>query len=452
VTRLAALARHPVAILGAIIATASGIGFVVLATASLSGLFPNPYAGLVVFVAFPAVFILGLLLMPLGMWLEKRRRANDPSAGVQDWPVLDFRIHRVRRAAFLIAALTAVNVIIVLLAGYGSLHSMESAQFCGTVCHTVMQPQFMAWQGASHAKTACVNCHIGEGPRAFVRAKLAGVRQLVHVAAGSYERPTPPGADMPAGAQAETCRSCHQPERTTGDRVRVIREYADDEENSETATVLQMHLGRSASGRSVHWHADPSVRVEYIAMDATNETIPYVKVTDSKGVREFVAADTPDELIKTGTRKTMDCIDCHNAVGHPIAPTAEQAVDRAIAAGLVSKSLPHARREGVRLMKASYSSEDEAARVIDQGFRGFYKSRSGPVDEQAVAQTVAALQALYRRNVFPAMNVTFGSYPDNRGHITSTGCFRCHDDSHMDKSGATISADCEYCHKQSDAP
>jgi hypothetical protein len=74
------------------------------------------------------------------------------------------------------------------------------------------------------------------------------------------------------------------------------------------------------------------------------------------------------------------------------------------------------------------------------------------VDEQAVAQTVAALQALYRRNVFPAMNVTFGSYPDNRGHITSTGCFRCHDDSHMDKSGATISADCEYCHKQSDAP
>ena len=41
------------------------------------------------------------------------------------------------------------------------------------------------------------------------------------------------------------------------------------------------------------------------------------------------------------------------------------------------------------------------------------------------------------------MKVTFGSYPDNRGHVTSTGCFRCHDDSHKTKDGKTISADCE---------
>jgi hypothetical protein len=52
--------------------------------------------------------------------------------------------------------------------------------------------------------------------------------------------------------------------------------------------------------------------------------------------------------------------------------------------------------------------------------------------------------------VFPAMNVTWGSYPDNKGHITSNGCFRCHDDSHESKDGSKISADCEYCHKQID--
>jgi hypothetical protein len=131
-----------------------------------------------------------------------------------------------------------------------------------------------------------------------------------------------------------------------------------------------------------------------------------------------------------------------------VAPTAEQAVDEAIAGRLVSRTLPHARREAVRLLKARYASDDEAAHTIDREFRGFYRSAGGPIDQQAVAQTVAALQALYRRNVFPAMKVTFGSYPDHRGHTTATGCFRCHDGGHVDKEGGVISADCEYCHKQ----
>jgi hypothetical protein len=90
--------------------------------------------------------------------------------------------------------------------------------------------------------------------------------------------------------------------------------------------------------------------------------------------------------------------------------------------------------------------------AIDRDFRGFYQSRGGQIDEQAVTRTVTALQAVYRHNVFPAMQVTWGSYPNQKGHLTSTGCFRCHDDSHMDKSGAAISADCEYCHKQLQPP
>ena len=57
---------------------------------------------------------------------------------------------------------------------------------------------------------------------------------------------------------------------------------------------------------------------------------------------------------------------------------------------------------------------------------------------------MAALQTIYRRNVFPIMKVTFGTYPDNLGHMTSSGCFRCHDGSLAAKDGTTISADCEY--------
>ena len=131
----AALVRHPVAIAGAMLTTVSAVVFIALAIAVLAGMFANPYAGLVVFVALPAAFVIGLLLIPLGMWLQRRKLARNPQAAT-DWPVMDFRLPEVRRAALIVVALTAVNLVILLLAGYGSLHWMESPAFCGQVCHS----------------------------------------------------------------------------------------------------------------------------------------------------------------------------------------------------------------------------------------------------------------------------------------------------------------------------
>lgn len=79
-----ALLRHPLAIAGAFITAVSGVVFLALLTAALIGLFDNPYAGLVVFVAIPAVLVLGIVLVPLGMWLQRRKLARHPeTAG--DW-------------------------------------------------------------------------------------------------------------------------------------------------------------------------------------------------------------------------------------------------------------------------------------------------------------------------------------------------------------------------------
>jgi NapC/NirT cytochrome c family protein len=453
VTSREALLRHPLAIAGALITTASAVVFIALVIAVLIGLLDNPYAGLVVFIAIPAVFLLGLLLIPIGMWLQRRKLQREPAAAA-GWPILDFGRTSVRRATLIFTALTAVNLVILLLAGYGGLHWMESPQFCGQVCHTPMHPQFTAWASGPHGRIECVGCHVGEGAAGFVHAKLNGVRQLVEVATNSYPTPIPPGAHMPAGAQAQNCGRCHQPRRITGDQIRVLREYAEDEGNTETMTILQMHVGApSPSGRAIHWHADPSVQVEYVSTDEGRQTIPYVKVTDAKGqVKEYRAADATDQVIAGGNRRIMDCMDCHNSVGHPIAPTPEKAVDEAIALGQVSRQLPYVRREGVRLVKASYPSEDAAVAAIDRELRAFYQSQGGSVDQQAMGRSVTALQDVYRRNVFPTMKVTWGSYPNNKGHITSTGCFRCHDGSHTAKDGSTINADCEYCHKQIEKP
>jgi hypothetical protein len=452
VNRTAALARHPIAIAGAVLATASAAVFIALLIAEQFGLFENPYAGLVVFIAVPAAFVVGLLLIPMGMWLERRRLTRDPAADA-DWPVLDFRIARVRRLSLVIVALTAVNVVILLVAGYGSLHWMDSPQFCGQVCHEPMQPQHTAWQAGPHARIACASCHIGEGARGFVAAKTAGTRQLVHVVTGAVPRPVPPGAH-PFGGFNEVCARCHQAMKTPGDVIRVKREYAEDEANTETMTILLMHVGRAnETGRAIHWHADPSTRVEFAASDHGRQTIGYVKVTDANGrVKEYFAPDAGDQPVNADQLRLMECVDCHNMVGHRIASSAEQAVDNALAGDDISRKLPFARREGVRLLKASYANSDEASRKIDEELRRFYSAHGNAVDAQALSRAVSALQGAYQRNVFPAMKVSFGTYPDNTGHVATPGCFRCHDGSHTAKDGSTINGDCEYCHRQVERP
>jgi len=443
---------HPVAAIGVVLTTVSAVVFIALVIAMLAGLFENPYAGLVVFVLIPLFFVVGLLLIPLGVRLWRRRLLREPGASA-DWPVLDFRRPSVRRNALVIAALTGVNAVIILLAGYGSLHWMESPSFCGQVCHTPMHPQFTAWSNGMHARIACVECHIGNERGDLIHAKLNGLRQLFHVVTNSYPRPIPPEVKMPGGSQAKTCLGCHQPGHVAGDQIRVIREYADDNENTETMTILQMHVGRASSaGRSIHWHADPAIRVEYVATDNTEQNIPYVRVTDEKNqVREYISTDANPQEFSGIPRRTMDCIDCHNRVGHPIAQSPERAVDDAIAAGRLSRQLPHVRGEAVRLLKAHTDDPDRAAPIAGE-LKAFYQPHEDAADPQMLARAVTAVQALYQGNVFPAMKVTWGSYPDNKGHTTSNGCFRCHDDSHKAKDGSAISADCEYCHKQIEKP
>jgi hypothetical protein len=46
-----------------------------------------------------------------------------------------------------------------------------------------------------------------------------------------------------------------------------------------------------------------------------------------------------------------------------------------------------------------------------------------------------AVAAIYLRNVFPDLKVTWGSHPNNTGHNDSPGCFRCHDGSATSNRG-----------------
>ena len=145
----------------------------------------------------------------------------------------------------------------------------------------------------------------------------------------------------------------------------------------------------------------------------------------------------------------MDCIDCHNRPTH-IYQLPEEAIDLAILNREVDPSLPYVKKKGVELLKASYSSESEVQPRMLQSLRDYYEKDYPDIYRNKSQVIDAAGQALYRvysRNVFPRMNVTWGSYPNNLGHQDFPGCWRCHDENHKSKYGQTITQDCTACHE-----
>jgi len=443
--------RNPLTLFGGWLTTVSALLFLAVFFADVFGLHTNPYIGIIFFLILPGFFAGGLALMPLGIFLSRRRERLGKPAFEVTWPIIDLNRPYTRRVAGLMIFLTFANIVVISLAAFRGVEYMDSPQFCGQVCHSVMQPEFTAYQAGPHARVACVDCHIGPGAPWFVKSKLSGTRQLFAVAFKTYPTPIPSPVQNLRPAR-DTCEQCHWPEKFTGDRVRQVREFGDDEANTESSTTLRLHVG-SGSGteaHGIHWHMAPSTKVTYVTTDEKRQTIVYVKVEDRTGVREFRGDGVTDAQLAKGTRREMDCMDCHNRPSHRFDATPERAVDEAIATGTLATSLPFVRREAVAALKVKYPTQEAAASGIAKHLTGFYTQQLGgqaAARQAEVAKAIAATQGVYRRNIFPTMNITWGTYPNNLGHVDFPGCFRCHDDAKKTKDGRVIKQDCELCHK-----
>ena len=445
--------RHPVALLGAALTTVMAVVFLVLLILESFGYFTSPYLGLLLFVTLPAAFVVGLLLIPLGVQLEARRRRKFPDAPPTSWPVLDLSIPRQRTLIAVGLVLTVVNLVVLSVASVGAVHYMETTEFCGRVCHTTMEPQYVAHQNGPHARVACVACHVGPGVGALVQSKMAGTRQLWQIATNRVPKPVPSPIHTMRPARY-TCENCHWPEKLNGDEQRVFREYADDEASTETATTLTLFVGGGSTaqgiGTGIHWHMNLANEIEYVATDPARQVIPYVRLRTPDGtVREYTAPNTTPEQFASVERRRMDCLDCHSRPAHVFSATPERAVDAAIAQGLIPRELPFVRREAVAAAGADHVDRTAALEAIAERLRTFYKSRPAS-DAALLDRAIRGTQDVWARNVFPAMNVKWGTYPNHIGHVDSPGCFRCHDDEHATRDGRVIKQDCDMCHKEQD--
>jgi hypothetical protein len=384
--------------IGVAVVTTSAVFWILLVPALLVGRTESPYLGILGFLILPAGLVAGLILIPVGV-ASRRAKLRKRGAAPAEFPPVTLASPQFRKLLRFVLVTSVANIAIAGMGGYNAVTYMETNAFCGRVCHTVMEPQYTALAAGAHSRLACVDCHVASGAAGFAQAKLNGIGQLAALALGRYERPVsmPPEKRLPA---AETCQKCH----SAGQRrqtLRVLEKFQEDEKSTPLATVLVMRTA------AIHGAHTGSTRIRFAA-DQKLLSIGRVEVERGGKTTVFEAAGGGP------VGREMDCLDCHNRPAHSF-ETPERAVDEAISRGAISRRLPFARKRAVDALKRGFPDGGELA-------------------------------AIYRRNVFPAMRVGWGAYPNLLGHTESPGCFRCHDGGHTTAGGATIGQDCSSCH------
>jgi len=449
------LSRNLLSEIGVGIAALGLVNLVFLIYLDTTGTHSNPYLGILTWIVAPAILIFGMAVWFLGMWRERRRRRRSAPGEVPEYPRVDLNERRTR----LILIWTALGLMIFVgmsvVGSYQVYHYTESDAFCGTMCHEVMHPEYTAYQASPHAKVGCAGCHVGPGAGWFVKSKLSGAYQVYSVLAKKYPRPIPSPVENLRPAQ-QTCEQCHWPEKFFGAQLKTFDHYAFD----ETSTPRQVRLliktggGTPESGQmaGIHWHMNIANEITYAATDDKRQVIPWVRLRDRKTgkVTEFRAQDstlTPAQLAAV-PKRTMDCVDCHNRPTH-IYQSPDNAVDIALRANRLDRTLPFIKQQGVAVLEKDYDSTKSAVSAIRAGLETYYRENHPEVFAAKRPQIVAsatALQQIFQSIRFPEMKVDWRTHPDNIGHMRTQGCFRCHDDQHVSSDGKVISKACDVCH------
>ncbi|MBE0676750.1 MAG: NapC/NirT family cytochrome c [Bacteroidales bacterium] len=441
--------------IGAVIASVSL--FLILFFIGISFFFQGQgaYLGLLTYMVFPAFLILGLILIPIGMWRRHRKLLRGDAQPERRWPKIDFNESRNRNALFIFSASTVIFLLLSAVGSYQAFHFTETVEFCGKMCHRVMEPEYVAYQNSPHARVTCVECHVGTGATWYVKSKMSGLYQVYATALDIYPRPIPTPIENLRPAR-ETCEICHWPEKHYAHKMRLEKRFLADENNTEWDIALNMKIGAAYSPKGleegIHWHINPDISVEYITTDEKRQTIPWVRLTNHKTgeVVEYMDEMNPAEadVLAASHNRVMDCMDCHNRPSHDYKSPANF-MDFALTSGAVPVELPMIKKVSMDLLHMMYESRDSAVLSIESAVWAYYRENYPVIAADSPAlieKAIAGITDQFSKNIFPAMNVRWDAYPNHLGHLEFNGCYRCHDGNHKSSEGRVISRECNLCH------
>jgi nitrate/TMAO reductase-like tetraheme cytochrome c subunit len=444
---------NPITLIGAAVASLSFGLIVFLFILDFFGTEENPYMGILTYIIIPTFLIIGLLLIAYGIIREKRREVRGIVRGAF-LPVIDLNDPK-KRAMFLTFSIG--TIILLLFSAFGSFKAYEyteTDEFCGTVCHKVMEPEYTAYLDSPHSRVGCVGCHIGSGTNWYVKSKISGAYQVYSVLFTKYSRPIPTPVKELRPAEG-TCEQCHNPTHFFNQKKVDHTYYISDEENSKSklSMLIKIGGGKSELGsiEGIHWHANLDNIITYIHTDERRLEIPWVKVKSKNGketiFRDKLAKFDEKNFNKENLR-TMDCIDCHNRASH-IYNQPDKTVNSYLSKGLMNESLPFIKSISVQVLEQQYSTREIALDSIEIKINDFYRNNYPEVYKSNVDQinsNIEQIKKIYKRNYFPYMNANWKHFPNNISHVYTPGCFRCHDGNHVSDDGKVISNDCNSCH------
>ena len=441
------LSHNLISLFGIILAAIGFIAGAALITIDIQNHFDNPYTGIFTYMVIPAILLGGLLLILIGVLRERARRRRGDAA-IDHMPVIDLNDKRQFITLAIVVIVTLCFIAISMVGSYRAYHFTESVEFCGKTCHSVMKPEYTAYQNSPHANAGCTKCHIGPGADFFVKAKLNGLYQVYSTMFNKYNRPIPAPVHNLRPAK-ETCYECHWPEKFFGANELKRTYFRADEENSPWTIQMLLKVGGGnpelGHAQGIHWHVTEDNKIEYIATDEKRLEIPWMRMTDEEGNETiFQTTDknrqlTPEQIANAEIR-TMDCIDCHNRPTHQY-HSPERSINEALSMGLLDPEMPEIKLNGIEALTGDYETEGEALKTIEVLLNEAY-----PEGGAAVQNAIAALQTIYSQNMFPEMKVSWEEYPDHIGHMITPGCFRCHNGDHENEAGKVITRDCDSCH------
>src|ERR1700691_4434247 len=115
------LTSHWITMAGVALGTLAGFSWLFVLPTSIRGNVGNPYIGLLVFMAIPAVFFAGLVLIPIGIALGRRKAASGLGEA-------EDRKAAWRRAGIFFAIMTLANVVIGSQVTYRAVEHMDTVQ------------------------------------------------------------------------------------------------------------------------------------------------------------------------------------------------------------------------------------------------------------------------------------------------------------------------------------
>jgi NapC/NirT cytochrome c family, N-terminal region len=449
-TAMPSLFRNTISIIGAALAAVSFANIVFLFLVDVTSQKPSPYIGIMAYMVMPGFMVFGFVLVALGLLLERHKRHKLAPGEIPKLPRIDFN-NPAQRSSF--AFFASFVILFAVLSAVGSYHAYEftdSVQFCGQLCHKIMNPEYTAYLQSPHARVRCVDCHVGAGATWYVKSKLSGSYQVYAALFDKYPRPIPTPVENLRPA-AETCEQCHWPKKFIGDQFKQITTFASDEHNTRRQIDMLIKTGggdpTKGTATGIHWHMNIGNDITYAVTDPKRQVIQWVEAKNKQTGQVTVYRSKDSTLteaqIAAAPKHTMDCIDCHDRPTHIYVPP-DQSVDSALFADRLDPAMPFIKQQAVAALVGDYKSTDEAMKGIAKSLTDFYADKK--VSPGTLNDAIKETQRIYSVSIFPYMRVDWRTHPNNIGHFYYSGCFRCHDGNHVSETGKVIPKDCNSCH------